>query len=90
MAAASIEVTVAPESVAGIAALTAIVAIDLAALRWGKATISRFTRHQIHEHPFVAAAVAALLAAHLVVEVDLDPLRRTAGWIAHHIARGDA
>lgn len=84
---AQIEITVQPPDVAGALALfAAVVAIDIACLRRGRSTISRWCRHQLWHRPGITLTAAGLLAAHLAIEVDLDPLR----WIARRLGQGDA
>jgi hypothetical protein len=84
---AHVEITVQPPDVTGaLALLAAVVAIDIACLKRGRSTISRWTRHQLWHRPGITLTAAALLGLHLAVEVDGDPFR----WISRHITRGDA
>jgi hypothetical protein len=77
----SVEVSVPPEWIGGVAALAAFAAIDVALLRYGKATISRLTRYLIWKHPVAAAASAVALGLHLTFELPADPFRWAAGWL---------
>jgi hypothetical protein len=77
----SVEVTV-PDRAAAAALFGAVVAIDLWAIRWKRATVSRWVRHQVRRRPAITLTFALLLAAHLVAELPADPFRWAAGWLA--------
>lgn len=78
------EVTV-DDHAAAVMLLAAIVAIDVAAIRAKRSTISRWCRRQFRVRPRLAAVTTGLLLLHLVVIVPGDPLGRLGGWL--HIDR---
>lgn len=85
---ASLEVTVEPAAALALAA--SVVVIDLAAIRWRKATISRWCRHQVRHRPALTLTVAAFLGLHLVLESKWDLAGWAAGWVAGLIDQGEA
>jgi hypothetical protein len=84
---AEVTITVQPPGAAAALALFgAVVAIDIAAIRLKRATISRWVRHQYRRRPAATLAAMALLTAHLLLELESDPAIRFARWMG----QGDA
>jgi hypothetical protein len=72
------EVTV-DDHAAALALLVAVVAIDVAAIRAKRSTVSRWCRRQYRTRPRLAVTATAGLLLHLVAVVPGDPLREVAG-----------
>jgi hypothetical protein len=83
---AEVTITVQPGWEAALAGLAAVVAIDVAAIKWKRWTISRLIRHLRREHPIPTLVAAVALGLHLTFEFRGDPAIRFARWMG----QGDA